>query len=169
MERRDPDYEDEKLRFWSERKEEPLRSVEDDPTVLSVDLAREEIFESRVYNLRREAVAAIAADLIADRPDIPPEGILVTYMETANDSSFRIFAKREKAEQLLTWVFIGVFGNRRALFDRHEREPESVYREFVAGFEGDALTDGVVEPPTVITIDEWRGYEQQQRPSGAPS
>lgn len=169
MERREPDFEDEKLRFWAARKDEAnFPTPEDDPTVLGVDLATEEVFESRVYDIRRDVMAAIAAELIADSPEVPPEEILVTYMHAANDSSFRIFAKREKAEQLLTWVFVGVFAGRRELIERRDRQPELKYREFVTAFETDAVEGGVVGPPTVVTLEEWRAHEQQQQSPGRP-
>jgi len=165
MERREPDYEDEKLRFWAARKDENLPTTEDDPTVLSVDLAREEIFESRVYDVRQDAIAAVAAQVIVDHPEVPPEGILVTYMQSAHDSSFRILAKRDKGGQLLTWALVGVFAGRRELIARHDEEPEPIFREFVAEFEGDALEGGLVNPPAVVTVKEWRAYEQQQSQS----
>jgi hypothetical protein len=165
MERRQPDFEDEKLRYWAAPKEtDNLPTAEGDPTVLGVDLVREEIFESRVYQVRREAMAELAAELIADHPEVPPEQFLTSYFRAGNDSSFRFFAKRDREKKQLTWLLISVFAGERQLLERHDQEPESAFREAVSAFEADALADGVVDPPAVITLEEWRRYDLQRPP-----
>lgn len=163
MEQRRPDYEDEKIRFWKERLEG--RVPERDPTVLDIDLTREEIFESRVYSVNPETYVSVVIDVLADHANIPPELVLQRLIEGLDDSSFRFLAKREReGEQLLSWIQISLFGGRRELIERVDARPEDAFRESVGRFEADALAGGVVFPPTVVTLDEWRQHELRDRP-----
>lgn len=158
---REPDYEDERVRFWKRPRNEPLPTIEDDPTVLKFDLATEEIYESRVYNVRPEAWAETAADVLEAHPEVPP-GELLILLKAAEESTFRILAKRDRGDGLLSWILISIFAGERELIAQRDRESEPVFRQFVTEFEADALDGGVVEEPAVMTIDEWRIFEQQQ-------
>lgn len=163
MERRGPDYEDEKIRLWKERPEG--RVPERDPTVLDIDLAREEIFESRVYSVNPDSYVSVAIDVLADHTNIPPELVLQRLIEGLDDSTFRFLAKRERGgEQLVTWIQISLFGGQRELLERVDGQPEGAFRESVGRFEADALAGGVVFPPLVVTLDEWRQHELRDRP-----
>ena len=70
MERREPDFEDERLRYWQAPRNTEHR-WRADPTVLDVDLATEHIYESRVYNVRPELLVDFAIEAMVERPEIP--------------------------------------------------------------------------------------------------
>ena len=159
MERREPDYEDEKIRAWrvSPREGRPER----DPSVLDIDLKREEIYESRVYAVTPEALKYIALDTLANNPEKDPSLVLKRLIESLDDATFRILAKQDREEKLLTWVHISRLGGTRALINRFDRKPEADFRAYVAEFEADAFSSRSVYPPAVVTLDEWREHAQR--------
>ena len=157
MERRQPDFEDEKIRYWKARPEDV--QAERDPTVLDIDLATEEIYESRVYQVTNEALRSIALEILAQHPELPPEAVLIGLLDGLRDSSFRIMAKRDRADELISWNHSSMIGESRELIEHVERQPEDEFRAFVGAFEEDTLAAGVVHPPTVVTLEEWRAHE----------
>lgn len=66
---REPDFEDEKVRAWAVGPEDPGGGeFEGESTLLTLDMEREEIYESRAYRFRAgpEALAYLS-DLVASR------------------------------------------------------------------------------------------------------
>ena len=168
MERRTPDYEDEKIRAWRVSPAEGW--PERDPSVLDIDLKREEIYESRVYEVTPEALKYIALDTLANNPEKDPSDVLKRLIESLDDASFRILAKQEReGQQLLTWVHISRLGGTRAVINRFERKPEAEFRAYVAEFEADGISAGTVYPPTVVTLDEWREHAQRTQSDSPPT
>lgn len=160
MERREPDFEDERLRYWRAPRNEQ-HQWESDPTVLDVDLVTERVFESRIYHVRPDALVNLAIETIAENPDIPLaefEGML----SGALDAAFRMMAKQRKDDGLLTYQLVGQFGGARRPLLREDLVEEQQYRDFVSSFESD--TDGLVAPPTVIDREQWQSYEDQGQP-----
>lgn len=156
-ERREPDFEDEKIRYWKARSEGV--PPEQDPTILDIDLAREEIFESRVYGVTNEALRSVAMELLANFPDLPPEVVLIGLLDGLRGSSFRIMAKRDRSDGLITWNHASTIGDSNELIERIDRRPEEEFRAFVEVFEADVMTAGVVYEPTVVTVEEWRQHQ----------
>ncbi len=168
MERRPPDFEDEKIRAWRATPEEQPGLSERDPTTLSIDMATEEIFESRVYAVNADAYLRVFADVLNEHPDVPAELLLARLAQGLDNSTFRFLAKRTRGKDELTWIQITDFGGQRGLIERGERQPEASFRESVAAFEGDALAGEVVYEPAVVTVEEWSRYDERQ-PLGPPS
>jgi len=154
MERRGPDYEDEKILAWRVRPAEGR--PERDPSVLDIDLKREEIYESRVYEVAPEALKDAALNILANNPEREPSDVLKRLLESLDDATFRILAKQDHEDKLLTWMPISRLGGARALIARLDRKPEADFRAYVAEFEADGVSSGTVYPPTVVTLDEWR-------------
>ena len=161
MERRGPDYEDEKIRAWRVRPGEGR--PERDPSVLDIDLKREEIYESRVYEVTPEALKYIALDTLANNPGRDPSDVLKRLLESLDDATFRILAKQDHEDQLLTWVHVSRLGGTRTLIARVDRKPEADFRAFVPEFEASGIRSGTVYPPTVVTLDEWREHARHNQ------
>jgi len=162
MERGEPEFEDEKIRRW--RAGDPSERRDDDPTVLSiVDSAREEFYESRVYDLNPQAPALLIPGLARDNPDLTPEEIRRIYVEDSPNISFRILAKQTKDDGLITFLLVARFGDTRYLLADEALVSAERYDEFVSGFEGRALGSGLVGNPTVIGIEQWRAYDADMR------
>ena len=158
MERGRPEFEDEKIRRW--RADDPSERLDDDPTVLRiVDSAREEFYESRVYDLNPQAPALLIPGLARDNPDLTPEEILRVYVEDSPTISFRILAKRAKDHGLVTFLLVARFGDMRYLLADEALVPAERYHEFVSEFEERALGTGLVGNPTVIDLEQWRAYD----------
>jgi hypothetical protein len=155
MERREPDFEDDRLRYWR-RPIGPERPFDADPTVLSVDLATEQIFESRIYAVRPEALIGLFASTL--EPDEPVD-ISMLILAASEEAAFRMLAKQRRSDGLLTYVVVGQFGPSRRLLAREDLEEES-YRDFVKRFERDS--DQLVESPTVIDRTQWDAYEAEE-------
>ena len=162
MERRGPDYEDEKIRAWRVRPGEGR--PESDPSVLDIDVKREEIYESRVYEVTPEVLKYIALDTLANNPENEPSDVLKRLLASLDDATFRILAKQDYADKLLTWVHVSKLGGTRALIERVDRKPEADFRAYVAKFEADGISAGTVYPPTVVTLDEWREHARYNPP-----
>lgn len=155
-ERHEPDFEDEKIRYWKARPEDVL--PERDPTILDIDLAKEEIFVSRVYVVTNEALHSVAMELLANFPDLPLEVVLIGLLDGLRGSSIRIMAKRDRSDGLITWNHASRIGDSNELIERVDRRPEADFRAFVTEFEADVEAAGVVYPPTVVTVEEWRQH-----------
>ncbi len=136
----------------------------EDPTTLAVDFANEEIYESRVYQVRPEALMLLAAEAISEHPDSDPVEVLVATEAPLREAAFRFMAKRDRQDGLLTYILVGVSAGRRDLLERQDKVGESLFRESVRAFEESIMQGGVVEAPAVVTLDEWRVYERRQRP-----
>jgi hypothetical protein len=165
MERREPEFEDERLRFWRAQRGD-AGEFEANPAVLDVDFATEEIFESRVYQVDPVALFALTAEALASNPQIPAWEFAMALDEAIQDASLRILAKRHKDDGKLTFLLTGSFAGRRSLLERHDRVDEAAFREFVSAFEADTVAPGFLAPPTVVTLEEWRTYRQLSDPPG---
>ncbi|MCA9852253.1 MAG: hypothetical protein KC482_01410 [Dehalococcoidia bacterium] len=154
-ERRGPDFEDERIRGWRARPEDRF-GEEDDPTVMAVDADREEIFESRVYQVRAEYIERAMLQSVADEPSLLAAMFLLA---DADDATFRVLAKRDKASGRLSFMMAGRIGEFRALLGKEDDVDEERFREFVGSFESDAYARGLVYPPAVVTLDQWRAYD----------
>lgn len=159
---RGPDFEDDKIRRWDEPPGQP-DEYEDDPSVLSVNAATEEIYESRSYALARGAARQLARS--AAQFGIPFQ----TVVEFSEEMSFKLFAKRRKEDGLLTYVLVFAGLGERHLLLREDRVSEERYRESVADFEASVLRSRLLQPPLVVTREEWREYEEETQPDDRPS
>lgn len=157
MERREPDYEDEHIRQWRARPEDPVDR--DDPTMLGIDGKHEELFESRIYQIRREYLAAIVLEAADDDLDLVTAALLLT---AADDATFRMLAKRNKDDSRLTFIVVGSLAGLRTLLGGEDRVEEERYREFVRTFEEDAFSRGLASPAAVITLEQWREYTARE-------
>ncbi len=157
MERLEPEFEDDKLRIW--RLASGDEPPEQDPTVLPCDTATEELYESRVYDVEPEALLVMTVEAMDEHQDVPPFEFVGALERGLADASFRILAKRDKSEGLVTFILVGSFAGTRTLLAREERVDEARFRAFVREFEEPALRNGLLGPPTIIDIDAWRVYE----------
>lgn len=162
------EFEDERIIQWriAEGSERPGA----DPTVLEVDLLREEPFESRVYAVRPEPMAALTAAAAAEHPEVRSERFVLAYL-SGMDATFRIFAKRDKSDLRITAVLVGVFAGTRTLLERRDALLEDGFRSWVEEAEQELVDGGVVDAPTVITLEEWRSYaaiQEQASPDRPP-
>ena len=153
MERREPDFEDERIRQWRARPEEPVDR--DDPTMLGIDGAHEELYESRIYQVRSEFLAGIVFDAAEDDPELALAALLLA---SSDDTTLRMLAKRNKDDGRLTFIVVGAFAGHRTLLGREDGIEEEGYLEFVRSFEENAFSRGLASTPTVITLDQWREY-----------
>ena len=128
-----------------------------------MDLKTEEIYESRVYNVRLEALLEMLHDEIAAQPDVTPTLVALAVAADGFDVSMRITAKRQLSDGLISFAHVGVIGLRRNLIDSQALVPVERYQAYVRAFELGALDGGLVEEPTVIDLEGWRAYAQQNR------
>ena len=162
---REPDFEDEKIRLWKTDKDAPDRPpTEDDPTVLPVDMEKEEIFESRIYPaLMHPTTVLYVAENVANLEE-PPS--LVEFFEkmreTMEDTCMKVLSKRNKEDGRINYIVIVVGGSVRGLVERGELPDEQSYRTMVAELEEAFVVKGIVGEPSVTTPEEWRRYEQEQ-------
>jgi len=173
MSERGPDYEDEKLRTWSfgSENQEPEK-FEQDPTVMHLDVEREEIFESRTYCLQPtpEVLLYLIDLLISQQPDLDASSdeAMLFAREMIEDTTFRFLAKRDKDDGLVSSLLVAVGGDERYLLLQQEQVEESEYRQAVQDFETIYLPDGIVTAPLVVTLEEWRAYNQEEPFSEMP-
>ena len=163
---RQPDYEDERIRVWKATPDGPsIEQSAEDPTVMRIDVEREEVFESRTYRFRPIPQAFLfvldeaAAQLSA--AGISPEGKLVPFAnELLHDTTFKFLAKRNKGDGLIDTMLVAIGGGDRSLLYRQERVTEEEYREAVHDFETGFLPEGVLADPLVTAREEWQNYAE---------
>ena len=100
-------------------------------------------------------------DLAALR-GLPPEAAL----EFGHEMSFKFIAKRRRADGLITYALVFAGLDERYLLGREDWVAEEEFRRAVTAFEADVLPNQLVNPPIVITLEEWRSYERGERQGG---
>ena len=165
---RDPDFEDEKIRIWSAREEDQrVRKFEGDPTMLSLDIENEEIFESRTYRFRQgPGVLLYLIDLLVSRChqgklELDPEKAPETAAELMEETTFKFLAKRRKEDGSIRSLLVAITADRRTLLAGQEWVGETEYRQAVEEFEANFLPKGILNPPLVVALEEWRHYSRQ--------
>jgi hypothetical protein len=162
---REPDFEDEKIRAWSAKPED--RKVKRDPTLLPLDVEKEEIFESRVYHFRPSSTALfylieLFASQHPEAKKLDPKEIASVATELMEEISFKFLAKRRKEDGAITSLLVVAASDRRSLLAHLDQVAESEYRQVVEIFEESFLTErGILAPPLVVTLEEWRRYSQK--------
>jgi hypothetical protein len=164
MERK-PEFEDDNIRSWKADKSE---HTEHDRTTMDVDLAREEIFESRTYTVQREALAALALAAAIEHPEMDVDEFLAAFL-VGSDATMKLLAKQDRGNKSITSILVGTFAGERILLERWEGLEELEFRTRVEQMDETMVTRGRFEPPLVVTLEQWRVYEDQQRPEpGSP-
>lgn len=133
---REPDFEDDKIRAWTFGEQPPeAEKFEGNPTTLSLDMEKEEIFESRTYRFRPGPEAlAYFVDLVSSQKhqmELSPEEILQAARELMADITLKFLAKRRKENGLISSLLVAVRGNDRCLLSRQEWVEESEYLQKV--------------------------------------
>ena len=162
----EPSFEDDKMRTWTFGPgERAIQGIENDPTLMYVDVEREEVFESRTYRFRDSPevfaflVQTAAAQLT--QAGAPTEAIIPFARELMVDTTYKFLAKRSKETGTITATLVAVGGGERCLLFRQENVDEDEYRQAVEGFETSYLPEGVLSPPLVTTLEEWRRYSDE--------
>lgn len=117
---REPSFEDERIRTWtySAERGEP-ETFEEDPTVMHLDVEREEIFESRIYRFRPDPEVLLylidqtTVSLSEQSPS--PEEIVQFAKELMEDTTFKLLAKRNKPDGLVSSLLVAAGGGERFL------------------------------------------------------
>ena len=168
---RGPDFENDKIRTWKFGPEDQeVEEVGRDPTMLSLDVEREEIFESRTYRFRPglEALAYLT-DLVASQQhalQLSPEEVMQGVGEMMEGITLKFLAKRRKEDGLVSSLLVAVRSGDRCLLSRQEWVEVADYRQKVQDFEAGFLPEGVLAPPLVVTLEEWRRYAHESPFSG---
>ena len=162
---REPTFEDDNLRTWSfdARDREPSQ-FEGDPTLMYVDVDHEEIYESRTYRFQAtpevlDFLVDVAAARLAGTGARPTE-IVPFARELLDDTTFKFLAKRSKEDGQITSMLVAVGGGTRSLILRQDQVQEDEYRQAVQAFETTYLPEGILDPPLVVTLEEWRRYAE---------
>ena len=164
---REPDFEDDKIRAWAAGPWEPVsQHIEDDPTVIHLDVEHEEVFESRTYRFQpRPEVAMylvnVASAVLPDEANTFDQ-LLPLAMGLIVDTTFKFLAKRDKHDGLISSLLVAAERGHRALLLRQDRVEEVEYRKAVQDFEDGYMPRGVLTAPLVTTLEEWRRYEQEE-------
>jgi len=163
---RGPGFENDKIRAWKFKPEDQqVGETGRDPTMLSLDVEREEIFESRTYRFRRAPEAlGYAMDLVTSRHyelGLSPEEVMQAATELMEGITFKFLAKRREEDGLISSLLVAVRSGDRCLLSRQEWVEVAEYRQKVQDFEAGSLPEGVLSPPLVVTLGEWRRYSQE--------
>lgn len=163
MPEREPDFEDDKVRIWSAKKDSHEPSSENELTTLPVDMSKEEIFESRVYPaLQHPATVMYVAERVARLEEAPN---LTEFFEEMNEmmeeTCMKVLSKRNKEDGRISYIVIVVGGSVRDLIERDELPDEAAYRQMIAELEEEFVGEEIVGEPSVTTSEEWRRYEAQ--------
>ncbi|MBC7264781.1 MAG: hypothetical protein H5T64_10580 [Chloroflexi bacterium] len=168
MKEREPNFEDEKIRAWVKRpKEHDFESLDQDPTIISIDGETEEIYESRAYHFRPspETVFLLLGMLVErmgeQLAEISAEQVGDWVTDLLENGGIKFLAKRRKEDGRITYILIGISRTSRWLLDRQELVEESNYRQAVEEFEGHPLTKALLSAPAVVTLEEWRRYAEE--------
>ena len=155
---REPDFEDEKIRYWQAR---PEGRPDDDPTVMRLEAESEEIEESRTYTLRplEEAVRRIRRVLGAGREQQAGSVVAMALLGPfALDTTVKILAKRHRDSGDISYHIVAVSLGNRHLIRPLRRVAEEEYRAKVVTFEQEWVRDGPLEEGLVVTREEWQHY-----------
>jgi len=169
---REPNFEDEKIRIWAaEAGEAKDEDFEGEPTALSLDVEREEIFESRAYHFQENPDTLLyLMNLVASQQrQAGAEPALDETFQAAvrlmGEIGFKFLAKRRKKDGLITSLLVGISLGRRRLLSRQEWVEEGEYRKAVQDFEAETVGMGLLAEPQVAALEEWRRYDKNLPPA----
>lgn len=157
---REPDYEDDSVRIWRAKPEDA--GVGDDPTVLHVNVASEEPYESRVYRPKRdeESIAQLVSVLAGSevgRP-LPLVGAVLVARQFLEDGLVKLLSKRTRASGEIGLLVIGSTMGRRFLLHPEQTFTEEGYWHKVADFETRWVEHGPLSLGQVVGPSEWERY-----------
>ena len=165
---REPDFEDESIRAWiAEATERKAEEFEQDKTVMSLDVDKEEIFESRTYRFSPGPEGlAFVAELVASRQSklglgLSQEDVIRIAGRLMENTTYKILAKRRKEDGCINSLFVAVRPHRRHLLASQEWAGETEYREALQDFEQNLLPKRILIRGLVVTVEEWRRYSQE--------
>ncbi len=163
---RGPDFENDKIRTWKFGPEDQEgEEIGRDPTMLSLDVEREEIFESRTYRFRRglEALGYVMGLVTSRQYELgfSPEEVMQAAAELMEGITFKFLAKRRREDGLVSSRLVAVRGGDRCLLSRQEWVEVAEYRQKVQAFEASFLPEGVLAPLLVVTLEEWQRHSQE--------
>ena len=168
MVERRPDFEDEKVRIWRVKSENPwAERCEGNPRVMSLDLGKEEIVETRTYRFRRspEAFLYLVKLLASKRSERSVELELLegahAVVSLMENTTLKFLAKRRKIDGLISFLLIAMTPKARRVLGRHEWVEEDIYRKSVQDLETTFLSQRVLTRPQIVTLEEWRSYAQE--------
>jgi hypothetical protein len=168
MVERKPDFEDESIRAWAVSPEDrKAEEFETDPTMLSLDLEKEEVLESRTYRFRpngetlRFLVGQIASLQPGQGAELDRERAIHTAAQVMAETTFKFLAKRRKGDGFVSSLLVAVSRGTRSLLARQKWCEEAEYRRAVEEFETRFVPEGILSSPLVVTLEEWRRYTQE--------
>lgn len=103
-------------------------------------------------------------DLVISRQyelGLSPEEVVQAATELMEGITFKFLAKRRKEDGLVSSLLVAVRSGDRCLLSRQEWVEVAEYRQKVQEFEASFLPEGVLAPPLVVTLEEWRRYSQE--------
>jgi hypothetical protein len=150
-----PEFEDERIVRWRATPEDAERTA--DPTVLDVHSETEELFEGRTYALGASSLEFLTQT--AAEYAVPLDAML----EYVDLTAFKILAKRNKNDGLITYMLVYSSHGDRNLLLRQDGVSDEQYRKSVEDFEAAMLRSQLVQPPVVITRQQWQQYEEGMR------
>ena len=134
--------------------------------------SRSEIYESRTYRLLQGPETLLyLTDLVTSRQHalgLLPEDVGRGVAELLRGTAFKFLSKRRKDDGLIAALLVAAGLNSRSLLGRLDWAPEDEYRQAVAAFETGFLPAGIIAPPLVITLEEWRRYAHERPFSETP-
>lgn len=159
-------FHDEKIYAWAQQLGEKFGELGKDPTILVLDVQKEDLYETRIYCFRPglAPLAHLTNFVVSRRCDLrlSLKQAMEAAMELAENAGFEFLAKRRKEDGLVTFLFVGVAPGSRILLSSEESVEEAKYRQAVESFESGSLyLQGVLTAPLVITADKWRRYDQE--------
>jgi hypothetical protein len=167
MKEREPDFEDSKIRSWLRRPEEhDLENLDPAHTAITIDEETEEIFESRAYRFASGAetfsflLGALAETMGERLIEVPPEELAYYVTDIIESGGIKFLAKRHKEDDRITYIVVGISRYSRWLLDRQELVGKADYRQVVHKFEELFLSREILSPPVVVTLEEWRRYDE---------
>ena len=86
---------------------------------------------------------------------------LTSRMQHEHNYGDKFLAKRDKADGSITATLIVVGGGERSLLFQQEQLGEAEFRQAVHAFETGYLPPGVLSPPLVVPLEEWRRYSEE--------
>ena len=80
-----------------------------------------------------------------------------------------MLAKRRKEDGRIHYLLVAVAPDSRRLLARQGGVEETQYRQTVRSFERGFFPEGVLAPPQIVTLEEWRRYFEKGSLSGGQS
>ena len=139
--------------FYVDSQVDEISNQSEDPTIMTIDL-QEQAFEARLYPITYGGGIARVRVISAIGPIGPLDRVIHSLADHDDHPVFKLLAKRDRENQKISYVLIGVASNKRVPLLKEFMISEERYRKDIEMIESVVVSSGIAEQPDVVSFND---------------